>query len=281
MKLSQLVVLLLCVAGCSLISDPQGTPCQQDTDCEPYGMVCNTHTRGCAWPSADADSDVDTDTDTDADTDVDTDTDTDVDSDTDADTDSDIDSDIDTDSDIDSDIDTDSDIDSDIDTDSDIDSDIDTDSDIDSDIDTDSCGGVHMGHAMIQSEEDLISFEGIESITGELKVSGSPLRDISRLDCLKSVDGGLDISSNTYLPTLVGLENITLVGGGFFIFSNDALEDISALLNIETIFDCQYFHVTHNPLLTCEEIIPFRDHLWDIGWQGEINIYNNAELNCP
>jgi hypothetical protein len=99
----------------------------------------------------------------------------------------------------------------------------------------------------VSSQAQLETLRSCEIITGSLRVIRSnDIEDLEPLNSLLEVQGNLNIYDNSALISLVGLENLTSVGGRFALASivsggNDVLSSIDSLANLTTIRGDFYF----------------------------------------
>jgi len=97
----------------------------------------------------------------------------------------------------------------------------------------DSIGGdVTISGNMLTS---LAGFEGIESIGGYLRIVQSALTSLSALSSLEKIGGRLNLNNNASLENLNGLQKLEEIGDNFTLYGNQMLTDISALSNITRI----------------------------------------------
>ena len=115
---------------------------------------------------------------------------------------------------VDSETETDTDIDTDTDSDTDADTDVDTDTQTDTDTDTGPppCANVHAGDVTIVDEADIALLTGICEVTGMLTIQYTGLTDLSGLEDLERVGGGLSVQINPDLVDIDGLSGLTAVG---------------------------------------------------------------------
>ncbi len=74
------------------------------------------------------------------------------------------------------------------------------------------------------------------------------LTSLDSLHSLTSVQGGVVISQNPVLPTLLGFDSITTISGGLTISKNALLMDVSALRSVHTFLSGDLI-VSSNPVL--------------------------------
>lgn len=121
------------------------------------------------------------------------------------------------------------------------------------------------------------------SVTGDLVISGSGLRDLDGLACLTSIGGDLVLYHNIALETLSGLERLATVPGDLFIAGNTALTSLSGLENLTTVGkhltigynndeDAPYYYYSNASLTSLVGL----SGLATIG--GNLSIYSNEAL---
>lgn len=98
--------------------------------------------------------------------------------------------------------------------------------------------GSYEGHALIESEADLASFEGYTEITGFLQIANSQdLVCLDRLACLEVVGRDLRIQQNAALQSTEGLRNLRKLGAAYgplpdptiYVAENASLERLRGL----------------------------------------------------
>ncbi len=88
--------------------------------------------------------------------------------------------------------------------------------------------------ATLHSADDAARYAGCEAVSGDLRVVGSELSDLTALERIRSVSGTLEISSNPNLDDLSGLDHLSSVGR-LQIDSNVDLDDLSGLSNLQRV----------------------------------------------
>jgi Receptor L domain len=86
---------------------------------------------------------------------------------------------------------------------------------------------------VVRSAGDAELYSACDRVTGDLRVSAPDLTDLSALAQLRSVAGKLEISGNSQLHDLSGLEQLEQVGA-LSIHDNADLDDLSGLQNLHT-----------------------------------------------
>jgi hypothetical protein len=106
----------------------------------------------------------------------------------------------------------------------------------------DDTGGIYNGDLTLSTQADVNDFGafGYTIINGSLKIGGeymnpSNITDLTPLLALEEVNN-LNIRYNENLPNLEGLNNITKVNSLLYIESNDVLQSISDLNNLENVW---------------------------------------------
>ncbi len=116
------------------------------------------------------------------------------------------------------------------------------------------------------------NYPGCSVMPYDLSISGSDIDDLTSLDLLKEIEGGLFIFDNISLTSLEGLDSITSIGSELVIDNNDlltslvGLENLSSIDSYLTIYDNElletlsglgslssigsYLSITYNPSLT-------------------------------
>ena len=83
-------------------------------------------------------------------------------------------------------------------------------------------------------------YPGCTKIEGQVTISGSEITNLSGLSVLFEIGGSLDITNNTQLESLFGLDNLEAVGSTFSIYENPMLKDITSLSKIDSVHDDLY-----------------------------------------
>jgi len=86
---------------------------------------------------------------------------------------------------------------------------------------------------VIRSAEEAARYTGCTTVTGDLQIAGSKLRDLTALATLRSVSGALQIANNPELDELRGLERLGEVGS-LEVRDNPELNDLAGLENLRT-----------------------------------------------
>jgi cysteine-rich repeat protein len=85
----------------------------------------------------------------------------------------------------------------------------------------------------LTTQAEVNAFDGFtcpnNEITGNLKISGGDITDISGIDGINSIEGDLRIEDNDLLASLAGLPSLTSVGGDLYIAHNPSLPDLTSL----------------------------------------------------
>lgn len=133
-----------------------------------------------------------------------------------------------------------------------------------------------------ESLPDLTGFSSLTSIGNDFILGRSPSSGISYgnplltnlvgLENLTSIGGKLDITDNNALVNLSGLENLTYIGCNVAIGDNDSLTHLGNLVSLESIGGYHLYIVGNPQLATCS-IESICNYIAD---DGVTNIYNNA-----
>ena len=99
------------------------------------------------------------------------------------------------------------------------------------------------GHAQIeanvllssQQEVDQFANEDLDTIFGNLTISGASITNLKALDGLTHVEGYLLLRSNIRLINLEGLDSLATIGSALIIQNNDRLKNMEGLGNLEWI----------------------------------------------
>jgi len=133
-----------------------------------------------------------------------------------------------------------------------------------------------------------INYPYCNEIEGTVRILGADISDLSGLSQITSIEDSLVIGagwwachdSNPLLTSLVGLDNLTCIGGDLLLFDNSVLTSLSGLENLTSIAgsliigDQFYDGSCGNPSLTSLSAL---DNLAFIG--GNLKIYNNDVLS--
>lgn len=76
---------------------------------------------------------------------------------------------------------------------------------------------------------DLSKLACLNRIDGMLQISGTRISDLRGLQRLRVVKAGIQIDQNPYLKSLNGLESLDSLGGYFYLSNNDQLSSLSGL----------------------------------------------------
>jgi hypothetical protein len=122
----------------------------------------------------------------------------------------------------------------------------------------------------IDTSGDIETLYNYKGVTGNLRILYTSLTSLSALSNLTSVGGGLEIFSDDDLTSLTGLENITSVGG-LSIYENIALTSISALSNITG-------SLSGSLIIEYNDVLTNLTGLENITSVGYLSIYENDAL---
>lgn len=127
-----------------------------------------------------------------------------------------------------------------------------------------------------ESFKSLAGLENLQSIGRGLRISGRSLIDISALKNISSLDGNLFIE-NTRLTDLDDLEGLEMINGQFNIISNQELENIDGIANINpsSISDLK---ILFNPKLSDCALVNLCTYL-SYGKGSRVE-YNAENSNC-
>lgn len=111
------------------------------------------------------------------------------------------------------------------------------------------CSRVHEGTLYIGEATDIESLNNIGVVEGGLRIDlrERDQRDLSFLQCLHTVDGNLMISSNDFLESLQGIENLRSATR-IYIHSNPSLRTV----HLPALAEVEQLEIMRNPML--EEI---------------------------
>jgi hypothetical protein len=131
-------------------------------------------------------------------------------------------------------------------------------------------GNVLTGTIAVRTTGDWDQLAGVDCIDGELLIAGVTAAGIPALPDLQIITGDLVIAGNPSLSSLDGLDHVREIGGGYFVQSNDALTDVSALAQVKRSNSIQL--IGNDALTDLAGLEPFVD----IG--TVLVIANNANL---
>ena len=84
-----------------------------------------------------------------------------------------------------------------------------------------------------------INYPGCTEIEGFVRIYGNDITNLNSLLKVSSINGNLSIGfeggGNPVLDNLNGLQNLTSIGGGLLVNSNDSLENLSGLKNLTSL----------------------------------------------
>jgi hypothetical protein len=134
------------------------------------------------------------------------------------------------------------------------------------------------GDVLISGDDinNLLGLSSIDSIGGDLGIgwyywSNPQLASIIGLDNLSFIGGNLYIEENTSLLNLIGLESLQKIGESLYISYNHALESLESLNNLTTVG--QDVRIQYNYVLTFLNGLNSLSHL-----EGTLEIYSNYNL---
>ncbi|MCK4568889.1 MAG: T9SS type A sorting domain-containing protein [Bacteroidales bacterium] len=116
-----------------------------------------------------------------------------------------------------------------------------------------------------------ILYPNCTEIEGEVKISGSSIKNLVPLSSVQSIDNNLIIRLNDSLLSLTGLENLASVNGEFLIEHNHWLQNLDGLIGLQSIGN-------HFRIETCHGLINLNgieelDTIW-----GKVGLYKNNNL---
>jgi hypothetical protein len=132
------------------------------------------------------------------------------------------------------------------------------------------------GGVGIEENEDLTSLTGLEnlSFTNSLEISfNSSLVSLSGLEGLDSIGEDMTLIYNGLLPNLTGMEGVTSIGGELVIEYNYSLTSLEGLENVNPV-SISDLSIMDNPNLSACNILSICEYLADPN--GHIDIYRNA-----
>lgn len=99
------------------------------------------------------------------------------------------------------------------------------------------CSQVHRGDLVVEKDTDLTTLADIGRVTGDVYITmyGRDQPNLSFLECLHTIDGGLSLQNNDLLESMKGLENLTSVSR-VFVFNNPALQSIDSIGPVVDLF---------------------------------------------
>lgn len=111
------------------------------------------------------------------------------------------------------------------------------------------CSKVHEGTISVDNANEIESLRDIRVVRGGLRISldEQDRSDLSFLHCLQTVDGNLTISSNEFLESTKGLENLR-IATRIYIYNNPNLRT----MHIPALKEVEQLEIDSNPKL--EEI---------------------------
>lgn len=119
---------------------------------------------------------------------------------------------------------------------------------------------------------DLTPLSNVKIIGGDLVLTGNrSLQNFIGLDSLHSIGGSLSITHNAALQSMDGLGTVTSIGGGITLWQNYALERIDALTNISS--SISLLNVAENPVL---QSLNGLKNIYSV--EESVSIFDNAEL---
>ncbi len=105
---------------------------------------------------------------------------------------------------------------------------------------------IYKGDYLIDGALKLSNLSGTIGVTGNLKIGPTSLNNLLGLEMLRFVLGDVEISGNTSLTTLDGLDNLIIIGGNLDINNNGIIE-LDGLSSLCSVGDD--FTITDNPNL--------------------------------
>ena len=130
------------------------------------------------------------------------------------------------------------------------------------------------GDYLISNNDDKIALSGYTRITGNLIIESDEnqsFTDLTGLESLTTVCGGLKIASNDNLTSLIGLENLTTVCSDLYIDINHNLTSLTGLESLTTVGGL--LSISYNANMTT---LTGLESLTNIG--SDLNIVSNTSL---
>ncbi len=112
--------------------------------------------------------------------------------------------------------------------------------------------------SQIQVDSFQFNYPGCTVIEGDVFINGPDIINLNGLSVVKSIKGDLDLSCVDYLANLVGLHNLTSIGG-FLGFHNTYLSDFTGLNSLDSIGDGLSIGCFANSSIVCNN--PFLQNL--------------------
>jgi hypothetical protein len=128
---------------------------------------------------------------------------------------------------------------------------------------------IYYGSYNVSSSGDLAELTGYTEVTGDLTIE-SNLPSLAGLESLTKVGGALTVTDNSALTSLEGLNNLSSVDGRVYINNNDSLLSLEGL---NSLHSADYININQNNSLT--SLAGF-DSLSSL--DGYITIYSNGAL---
>ncbi len=124
-----------------------------------------------------------------------------------------------------------------------------------------------------------VSLAGVETVENDISVQRNDVVNHLGFDQLGNA-GSLQISANTALQSLDGLETVTGVEFYVRVFENPALTDVSALLGAKLVAVASEIGIHDNAQLPQCDAVALADSLKPVGWAGTEDLTNNLGT-CP
>lgn len=118
---------------------------------------------------------------------------------------------------------------------------------------------------------DLNGLSNLESVNGDIQISGTKIRNLQGLESITIAIKDLTISYNNSLENLSGLENLASIGGSLFLSNNANIREVNALSNLLQIGDI--LEVASNSRLT--DVSGFSNL---ISAENALTMYSNSTL---
>ncbi len=119
---------------------------------------------------------------------------------------------------------------------------------------------------------DITGLQFLKVVTGGLTIQhNDSLQSLLGLDSISSIGGWLNVSQNLKLLSLAHLESISSINGAISISKNDQLMDLDGLLNV-SLFDGDLIISDNNQLTNIDGLANIQDA------SGSVRIHHNALL---
>jgi hypothetical protein len=134
----------------------------------------------------------------------------------------------------------------------------------------------YFGDFTISDSNDILLLSGYTGVSGSLYISSTSLTSLVGLENLTSVGGPLSIRGNNILSSLSALSNLTSISGELYISGAAGLINLCALYNVSLYGD--YLAIYGNEYLSMDTANALETQLRYNGFNGTSDIYNNTGL---